>query len=278
MEGRGGCCIARYSGNGDGGEINYGMSKVDRILLKFRPIAPKPMTSGSGSGSISSKVENNGGTRRKRKYVRVNGKNNKKNTNTSVSKKRTVSNGGEKAVTLPLMPETPDRKENEPTLLSFNNDKQTDYYDHMQGQLISVNKQKMLKNKSEIISFVTMERVTETWLNGDVLGFTDQAKVISLEMDTCPSFITNCKDMVVWSSKAYREMTGCSNETVVVKKCNRVTMPVTQTAFTCKMKVTWGMENGLTPSTLTAPCDVVRLRSGGFAWRLDVNAALCLGR
>ncbi|KAI3820681.1 hypothetical protein L1987_08229 [Smallanthus sonchifolius] len=129
-----------------------------------------------------------------------------------------------------------------------------------------------------------MECVTETWTDGDGLGFTDQARVMSMEMDTCPSFITNSRDTVVWTNKAYREMTagGGSAETVlvVVKKFNKVTMPVSHPAFTCKVKVTWGTERerATSPLSVTAPCDVWRLRSGGFAWRLDVKAALSLGR
>ncbi|KAF5809127.1 hypothetical protein HanXRQr2_Chr04g0153451 [Helianthus annuus] len=129
MDGRGG--IARYSGsNSSYGEITYGMSKVQRIMLKFRPIAPKPMAAGSGSScSTVEHSDGSGGTpRRKRRYVRVNNNNNNKknNNNTSpVSKKRKLSNnhnivssggahGGDTVVTLALMPETPDRKENSP--------------------------------------------------------------------------------------------------------------------------------------------------------------------
>ncbi|CBI15623.3 unnamed protein product, partial [Vitis vinifera] len=44
MDAKGGCCIARYAGGA------YDMSKVDRIMLRFRPIAPKPTSAGSVSG------------------------------------------------------------------------------------------------------------------------------------------------------------------------------------------------------------------------------------
>ncbi|KAL0415716.1 UNVERIFIED_CONTAM: hypothetical protein Slati_3403500 [Sesamum latifolium] len=40
----GGCCIARYAGGA------YDKSKVDRIMQRFRPIAPKPA---AGGGSLS---------------------------------------------------------------------------------------------------------------------------------------------------------------------------------------------------------------------------------
>ncbi|XP_071694386.1 uncharacterized protein [Rutidosis leptorrhynchoides] len=282
MNGRGGgCCIARYSGNDGGGQIR---SKVDKIMLKYRPIAPKPMA--TGSGSSSSTVDHNLGNRRrrKRKYTRVNGNKSKKVTKT-VSNKRNLS------LTLSLMPETPaDRKENsletssrdllnhnkpQLILLSCNNQHQKVSYGHVQ--------------KREVISYVTMECVTGTWINGDNgLGFVaDHVRLMNMEMDTCPSFITDSRDTVVWTNKAYKEMTAAAGgggdrsaaAEVLVKKCNLVRMPVSQLGFTCKMKVTWGSERGTCDqSSVTAPCDVWRLRNGGYAWRLDVKAALCLGR
>ncbi|KAL4566654.1 hypothetical protein LXL04_030774 [Taraxacum kok-saghyz] len=308
MNGRGGgCCIAKYShgggGGGGGGGMRYGMSKVEKIMLKFRPIAPKPLA--AGSGSSCSTMENSdgyGGTRRrKRKYVRVNSNKTKKDK-TTVSKKRnvsdqsspSVSDGGDAVVTLSLMPETPDRKENSPAGSSPTENTTPDQLSPIStvkpNKLVpteryvipvtdpTVAMASLLPPRSEVTSVVTMECVTEMFQNGDGLGLTtDEARVMSMEMDTCPSFITNGRDMVVWTNKAYREMTGGGveemNTAVVVKKYNRVAMPVCLIpAFTCKVKITWGTSN------LTAPCDVWRLQSGGYAWRLDVTAALCLGR
>ncbi|MFS7940145.1 hypothetical protein Hanom_Chr05g00460221 [Helianthus anomalus] len=316
MDGRGGGCIARYSGSNrhsSYGEITYGMSKVERIMLKFRPIAPKPIAAGSGSScSTVEHSDGSGGTpRRKRRYVRVNNNNNKKNNNNTspVSKKRKLSNnhnivssggahGGDTVVTLALMPETPDRKENSlatsspsekqdvlfsgttinnknpsQVLLSFNSMQSTARDGHV---IASPKPQKLM-----VTSLVTVECVTETWVNGDGVGLTDQARIMSMEMDTCPSFITNSRDTVVWTNKAYREkITGSDNYSdemvmVVVKKFNRVTLPVCHPAFTCTVKVTWGADRA---TAVTAPCDVWRLCNGGYAWRLDVKAALSLGR
>ncbi|XP_076959532.1 uncharacterized protein LOC143635639 [Bidens hawaiensis] len=299
MDGRGGGCVARYSGGF--GEICYGMSKVERIMLKFRPLAPKPMA--AGSGSSCSTVEQSDGSgktrRRKRKYVRVNG-NKKKNTN-SVSKRLKVSTssggssaGGEGVVTLSLMPETPDRKENSPTMSSI---KSRDLvspavnckrpspvllsFNRISDGQVTASLSKPQSQKTVVTSFVTVESVTEAWVNVDRLGVTNQVQVMNMDMDTCPSFITNARDTVVWTNKAYREMTaggGGLDETMVVVKFNRVTMPVSLPAFTCKVKVTWGTERAASPLTVTAPCDVWRLRCGGYAWRLDVDAALSLGR
>ncbi|XP_022036709.1 uncharacterized protein LOC110939324 [Helianthus annuus] len=279
MDGRGGGCIARYSGsNSRYGEITYGMSKVERIMLKFTPIAPKPMA--AGSGSSCSTVEHSDGSGR------------------TPRRKRSGVHGGDTVVTLALMPETPERKENSPAtsspsekqdvlfsgttvnnkkpsqvLLSFNSMQSTARDGHV---IASPKPQKLM-----VTSLVTVECVTATWMNGDGVGLTDQARILSMEMDTCPSFITNSRDTVVWTNKAYREMiTGSDNYSdemvmVVVKKFNRVTLPVCHPAFTCTVKVTWGADRA---TAVTAPCDVWRLCNGGYAWRLDVKAALSLGR
>ncbi|PWA35395.1 hypothetical protein CTI12_AA582470 [Artemisia annua] len=292
MDNRGGCCITRYSDRG-----GYDMSKVDRIMLKFRPIAPKPIA--SVSGSSSSTVDNTeGGTkRRKRKYVRSsNGNKAKKNTKDNSPKKRKVTpssssvcKSGETTVrvaspvTLPLMPETPDRNKTSPGENIKNiscNKLQLDLCNsHVtrpdSGHVTVTNN----KRNTESVSLVTMECVMDAWISPDVgLGFaTDHTIMMNLEIDTCPSFVTNSRDMVVWTNKAYKEMTsGIGADVTVVNKYNKVSMPVYCSAFTCKIKVTWGSK--LAPLHLTAPCDVWRLRSGGYAWRLDVKAALCLGR
>ncbi|KAL3512586.1 hypothetical protein ACH5RR_025303 [Cinchona calisaya] len=137
MDARGGCCIARYGGN------IHDVSKVDRIMMRFRPIAPKPATHSSGSGGSGNSTPDNGSSayaktgRGKRKYVRRMGGKSESNNNGSISVKKrcnckrkyirggkssstgeddshgksTLStgsvSGGDDVVTLPLLPETP---------------------------------------------------------------------------------------------------------------------------------------------------------------------------
>ena len=102
------------------------------MMTKFRPIAPKPAASASGSGESTA---DNGGvsTPGKRKYVKVKSFNKNRKKRKVVKPPERASSGGERVVTLPLMPETPDRKENNhqtvhdsrvrssPMLLSFRN-------------------------------------------------------------------------------------------------------------------------------------------------------------
>lgn len=342
MNGRGGCCIARHAGGGGSGG-KYGMSKVERIMLKFRPIAPKPVAAGSGSGG--SATENSDGYvkcgRGKRKYARVNrNKNNKDDSKRcSADGKRKVSasssppppsselesasRGGDAVVTLSLLPETPDRKENSsvtdfPDLLSsdkttkawncncnnykksattpwlsFNNQQEKVCYGHVGGvdPVVMKPPPPPLPPRPQVVSQVTVECVTDTWVGVEGLGCTDEERVMILERDTCPGFISDGQDRVVWANKAYRQMAGVGHEiggvdmsVVLVRKDKWTPAPVTDPAFTCKVKVTSAVHNHHTtsppssPTSLTLPCDVWRMKRGACAWRLDVKAALSLGR
>lgn len=280
------------------------MSKVNRIMLKFRPIIPKPATGGGSSGSGGSSSENSDKHVKpvlgKRKYVRSS--NNKRCNN---SKKKKVSStetsssgGGDELVTLPLLPETPERKDSpshdlsfsgkhgkgsssssgSPIWLSFDKQSVTEGYltrGKVDPKAVVVTPQPM----KVVGSFVTVEYVTDTWVDGNGIGCTDAERMMRLDADTCPGFVSDSKNRVWWTNKAYREMAGQveGEEMMVwVVMKERVAVPVTYPAFTCKVRVTCGKERRSPP--LTVPCDVWRMDNGGYAWRLDVKAALSLGR
>ncbi|GMJ13695.1 Dynamic Influencer of Gene expression 2, ABA-induced transcription repressor 5 [Hibiscus trionum] len=272
MEGRGGCCIARYAASGHG---VYDMSKVHRIMLRFRPIAPKPTTGGSVSPQGSSEICSKSGRGKRRLSS--------KESNTKrCNKKRRVLNE-EKRVTLPLIPESPDCKESVlnqqkgvvvpksmPFWLSFGDKKES----FLGGggpaeQMVVVPSQKVRSG-----SCVTVECVTDTWVSADVLGSTDEEKKDNLRRDTCPGFISDRMGRVTWTNGAYKQMVGAGGETTVwLAMKERLPVMITYPAFTCKVRVQYACGK-----ELTLPCDVWVMNGGGFAWRLDINAALCLGR
>ncbi|KAK4350640.1 hypothetical protein RND71_029953 [Anisodus tanguticus] len=310
MDGRGGCCIARYAGD------VYDMSKVDRIMLRFRPIAPKPAAGGSVSGATTpqkSQVPVRTG-RCKRRYV----KDNNKNTTTSNSNKisssgsrsptgrkrkvpspeenefsgKTVSGGADMVVTLPLLSESPERKDSlrdhsadvvvkkqekyAPIWLSFggnqgnNNDINSQGYGRM-----------MFPQPVRVVgSWVKVESMTDAWVEGYGLGRTDEEKLVNLERDSCPGFISDGLNRVGWVNKAYKEMVGegGAGEVVVclvMKEDIRLLENKTTPAFTCWVRV---VRCGKEKNSLILPCDVWRMDGGGYAWRLDTKAALSLGR
>ncbi|KAL8253274.1 hypothetical protein R6Q59_036967 [Mikania micrantha] len=313
MNGKGGCCIAKYGGGGGGGG---GMSKVDRIMLKFRPIAPKPVADGSASGGLA--TDNSNGYvkcgRIKRKYVRVkkNKNDNSKRRGDESMKFKAWSSSSPPVVTLPLLPEIPDRKLKTVTgssdLLSpvvittcrnsssINNKKMLApgpvWLSFKDQELVRVHKpvQPPPARLPQVVSYVTVESVTDTWVDWKVLGCTDEEIMMNMEKDTCPGFISDGQDRVVWTNTAFRNMSGIGHvidgddiAVVLVRKDERTRSPVTYPAFTCKVRVTFAAVHGHRKTTspcspaLTLPCDGWRMERGSCAWRLDVIAALSLG-
>ncbi|KAJ7956083.1 von willebrand factor A domain protein [Quillaja saponaria] len=294
MDGRGGCCIARYAGG------TYGMSTVDRIMRQFRPIAPKPATGSTSSGKSSEKGLNKG-CRAKRKYVKDNN-----NINKRCNRRRKASpEERDTMVTLPLLPETPDRKDfpfrdatvitkevvkrsvKSPIWLNFENcssDGNMDPSVYLYGGKKTEQTVVMPQPVRVEYSYVTVQCATEKWMDGGLLGSTDEERKVKLGKDTCPGFISDKYGRVTWTNTAYRKILCLKNddEEVVMKVrlviAEKVVVAVRElppdTAFTCKVRVesTCGKER----SSLTVPCDVWQMESGGFAWRLDVKAALSL--
>ncbi|GMH01183.1 hypothetical protein Nepgr_003022 [Nepenthes gracilis] len=329
MERGRGCCMSSYRSGGGACDA----SKYDQIMLRFRPIAPKPVP---GDGvSDRPKEDNDGGQvntgRRKKRYIKDN-KNNNSSRSGGGRKKKSCSPEGKLldvagaprnnvVVTLSLLPETPDltavtkQEQNAPTYLSLGN---LAVKNDIDGQARStgpvcfggINRTavRTLRQRQEeerastsaiVGSYVIVERVTDTWTAGDGLGRTDDEKRMSLEEDTCPGFISDGWNRVWWTNEAYRKMITTdgvgggggdaqtwksSAEDLAVCLVMRDTPPLVYPAFTCRVRLqnTWrGKETRCTSSSsppLTLPCDVWRMESGGFAWRLDVKAALCLGR
>ncbi|XP_019185233.1 PREDICTED: uncharacterized protein LOC109180199 [Ipomoea nil] len=139
-------------------------------------------------------------------------------------------------------------------------------------------------------SWVMVEGLSKTWVDedgggggGGSIGDTDMEKMKNLEIDTCPGLISDGLDRVQWVNLAYRRMVdplhgggGPPAEVVarlVVKDKIRTSLPA---AFACTVRVIYTRQTG--KHTQTMPCDVWKMEFGGFAWRFDAEAALCLGR
>ncbi|CAH8325587.1 unnamed protein product [Eruca vesicaria subsp. sativa] len=282
MDVRGGCCIARYGGYSG----HNGISKADRIMLRFRPIAPKPSsdaggvspkygsTTTSGGSGPSGSSDVSGNTKRgKRKSSGVNSRkcNKRKRPNTTTT-----------AVTLSLLPETrlfqdlnvppveKNQKQNGPLWLSFN------------GEMLTPYKTAEISQRTVVVSScVTVERVTDAWNDGYGLGNTDEEKKMNLGRDTCPGFISDGVGRVTWTNEAYKKMAkedinmSYDNFHVIVRLVMKERPMLTYSAFTCRVRLQYTCQDRERGS-VTVPCDVWRLDGGGFAWKLDVKAALCL--
>ena len=291
MDGRGGCCIARYVPGASH------VSTMDKIMLRFRPIAPKPASDASSSESSDALLK----TRTiKRKCVtdinctskrRTRRRKNTPSQELKQQKQVQMQKQKPPAVTLPLLPETPDRKDSPVRDLTPPVAKEVRSNDnnHIGNNYLKKNvpvwvsfERRTLTTKVEpydavmggCCSCVTVEFVTNTWVEGGWLGSTDEERRVRLNRDTCPGFISDGYGRVTWTNEAYREMMKGERHGpvfLVIKEG----LPVPYPSFTCKVKVVqyvWGRER----SSVTLPCDVWRMGCGGFVWKLDVKTALSL--
>ncbi|XP_009388299.2 uncharacterized protein LOC103975117 [Musa acuminata AAA Group] len=298
MERRGGCCIAMYGG---GGDANVAW-KVDRIMLKFRPIAPKPVVGSPTVVAAAPKEASAGARRPKRKGPAISaaaarGRKPRKVEATPlpppiVDEGKSFSSST--IVTLPLMPETPERKGDPagappkwcPTPAAV----APAWMGLGEGEAADV--VVAPRPVRAVVSWVTVECVTDTWREGEVSWRNDKVARAALAADECPGFVSDEWGGVTWTNEAYRRMvlgegSGSSSaaggvkeeeeEEVRVKLVARGLVPAARTcrAFTCRVRVRHA-ERPKGPPSLAAPCDVWRLDGGGCAWRLDVKAALSL--
>ncbi|KAA8548202.1 hypothetical protein F0562_004537 [Nyssa sinensis] len=273
---KGGRCMERSA---DDAKDNSMM--INRILLQYRPIAPKP--TGGGSVTVGSTPENNTvdvvNRRLKRKYVRVRKKRQyKKNTKScagsAADSKDELDN---KVVTLQLLPERSNGK-SFPARGSFHNLNRTVVADDQDDPPLwlklknaicgsNVTVAPMLAPAKVVESWVTVECVTDTWMDGEGLGQSDMEKIKNLEVDTCPGFISDGFDRVQWVNEAYKEMVSQQeDDRQWPEKCRvclvmKEKLPYFYPAFACRVRLqyTWRDQK----CSKTVPCDVWRMDFGG---------------
>lgn len=293
MERRGGCCIAMYGG-GRGADVAW---KVGQIMLRYRPIAPKP-GSPAGSPKISPAPSETRAAARRPKRKRsanpsgcVRGRKTGKVDATAGSsssinddEKSSSTTSSSMIVTLPLMPETPERQ-CEPTESPR---KPSSPLTPAAAALPRVVPPWMGRKEVggmvvALGSWVTVACVTDSWREEEVPWRSDEAVTAALALDESPGFVSDGWDRVMWTNEAYRRMVMGREEAeeqaedVKVGLVTGGLVPAAAAcrAFTCRVRVRPGKER-TSSSPLAAPCDVWRLDSGGCAWRLDVKAALSL--
>ncbi|XP_016434974.1 uncharacterized protein LOC107761277 [Nicotiana tabacum] len=268
---------------GDGGPSDgchvgpYDTTIMNRIMLRFRPIAPKPVADGSGPGSKpkSEKAEPVSKRRGKRKYVRV--KKSRKCTNNSTEKEERKLDGSLKkfndngsVVTLQLLPESSSSTTNLPDNGSFQKEITFSELDLK----VAMETPKMVE------SWVMVEGMTKMFVDREALGSTDTEKMKNLEKDTCPGLISDALNRVQWVNPAYRRMVnpleggGAPAKMVVRLVVRKEEKSEELPNFACTVRVVYTLKN---KNSQTIPCDVWKMEFGGFAWRLDTKTVLRLG-
>ncbi|CAH8358089.1 unnamed protein product [Eruca vesicaria subsp. sativa] len=268
---------------------------VSKIMQRFRPIAPKPAV-GESSGDTKSCRFLGRNRRSKRKYVRVRNKN--ISSGSSNNKDRLCSNikargDGENART--------------------DLDKETYVDDRSDIATLQLLPEKDMDPITALTISSSLDRtVVESWLTVECvnvmstdLGWYHKLKISRmnegdeivmrmLDADTCPWLVSDGSNRVYWINPAYRNMLGDPDAEVTIKVWLVVATDLMEEmscmlelygAVTCRVRVryepsTCRNEKSHSESEvkMTVPCDVWRMGSGGFAWRLDVESALTLGR
>ncbi|PKI79091.1 hypothetical protein CRG98_000383 [Punica granatum] len=266
-------CAGGVGGGGAAGGDDRVM--IDRVMmLRFRPIAPKPADGdpAAGGGQFSNKSLLLSKIRMKRKYVRVRSRSAPKSSGTSSSNGRKTTQSSEKAiVTLQLLPE----KAEHPKESSKAAKGRDSLHPHSSSIPIPIVR--------PIESWVIVESVgTGPYPDALELGRTDEERAEGLRSATCPGFVSDSLNRVLWVNGAYNSMVrkgfagGGEGPELAVGMLVKGELPRSCGAFSCRVRVqdTWREER----RSQVVPCDVWRMDFGGFAWRLDVRAALSLGR
>ncbi|OAY25586.1 uncharacterized protein LOC110605012 [Manihot esculenta] len=270
---------------------------INRIMHRFRPIAPKPATDGWKQENKSALLTS---VRTKRKYVRV-----KKSNEYYKRRKRKSSDleraagekddSNDKLLTLQLLPEKTDLAKD--STLDKGSSSGVDLRakkDHTDPSVLLKSRKQVtgdpiclafpdrtaaMADNRMIETWVTVESVTDTCMGVvEGLGCTDMEKMNNLKKDTCPGFISDGISRVVWVNEAYRKMVmfrPVEEITVRLAIKEKLLPYLHYQTFTCwvRLQYTWQKEK----FSQMVPCDVWKMESGGFAWRLDTKAALSLG-
>ncbi|KAI3474974.1 hypothetical protein Pfo_030285 [Paulownia fortunei] len=270
-------------------------SVMNRIMLRFRPIAPKPAGAEAVSDALEQERRNGAfknGRRTKRKYVRVRGRQSTKRKTRECRRSSPPEKSGidddsssEKVVvTLPLLPE---RSESDKCCYNSTAQKIQENWDADQYKVDDqVNYKKVDSGgghgtealgsvRSVMKTWIIVECVTDTFIDSGVgLGYSDREKINNLQVDTCPGFVSDGTNNVVWVNEAYRKMVAENGLLVwlVVKE----QLPHYSPSFACRARMIQQTKHGHKWNRIVA-CDVWRMEFAGFAWKLDVSTALGLG-
>ncbi|KAL6641684.1 hypothetical protein ACP70R_019865 [Stipagrostis hirtigluma subsp. patula] len=309
MERKGGCCLAPRYGAAAGGQA----WQMGRLMLKFRPIAPKPAAMASvpspapataaGAGRGKRKAAGGGGGRRGRKpkkaatvapapaapmvaAAQVVGDMKESEKDKSLSSRSSSSSGMTSVdssppppllappATLPLMPVSPVE---EKSAAAADEPAAVATAHDVGGHIFAPR-----ALRPAAACFVTVEDVTTTWRDGEAPSTATPRP----GDDEAPAFASDQWGRVTWTNTSFRRAVSAADDRdafspaeVQVSLAARA-LPAwgTCAGFTCRVRVHHASPRRGGGGSLVAPCDVWRLDVGGcYLWRLDLQAALTLG-
>jgi hypothetical protein len=259
MERKGVCCLAPTG-------------QAWQMVLKFRPIAPKPVAMAPPAPMPATGA----GKGRKRKAAAAGGGRRPKKADVQKEDKHLSSPSSSSSGTTSVDSSTP------PATLMHAPSPEKDAVGHVAA----------LQALRPVASCVTVESVTGTWSD-------DEAPPgAACGGDEAPAFVSDRWGRVTWMNLAFsRVVSGgrsgdaasapsasdaasapfASDAGVVLAGKDGAAVPAwgTCVGFTCRVRVSYACPRRAGGS-LVAPCDVWRLHAGGYLWRLDLQATLTL--
>ncbi|XP_042043174.1 uncharacterized protein LOC121788596 [Salvia splendens] len=261
---------------------------LSRIMLRFRPIAPKPAGEDAGSAAADPAKRDLAGRRVKRKYVRIR----KRRCKSKVSEGGNPPSPPERSAVDDAPP--PQKRAVTLQLLGdgSGSEREMKWRDLDDGAVTAGIGRRMADlssygGGSVIATWIVVEGVTVTEKFTELatvgLGFSDEERIHNLEKDTCPGFISDHTNNVIWTNAAYKRMVAADEDGsaeaekgVLVWLVVKEDLPHFCPSFACRVRVTQQNGQGQKWNKIV-PCDVWRMEFAGFAWKLDVNTALSLG-
>lgn len=266
-------------------------------MLRFRPIAPKPV----GDEAAASAAADLTGRRVKRKYVRIRARQSKRRPRSKVSEVGKLPSPPENSCVDDAPP--PEKKAVTLQLLGGRSEGESE------REICDGGTEKFRENRCSVdkcvsyastaaygggaadlnadgavmVTWIVVEGVTDKFA-GVGLGFSDKEKIYNLERDTCPGFVSDWKNNVIWVNAAYKRMVAeddsaaaaAAEKGFLVWLVVKEEIPQICPSFACRVRVSQQKGQGQKWNKIV-PCDVWRMEFGGYAWKLDVNTALSLG-
>ncbi|XP_047050527.1 uncharacterized protein LOC124655715 [Lolium rigidum] len=267
---QGGCCLAPRCG-GDGGQGQAW--QMGNIMLKFRPIAPKPAAMAPAPVTAPAMATAAGARKGKRKAAAAGRRGRKPKKATAVAtatatQKADVhkdkplpspssSSSGTTSVADSSSPPPPP-----PTLMHASSpNKPADLPPAHVAAL------------RPAASCVTVEAVTATWRDGEAPA----APACAGEDDDeeAPAFASDRWGRVTWTNLAFSRAASASDVVLAARDGAAVPAWGACAGFTCRVRVACGA-SPRRGGSLVAPCDVWRVGDGGYLWRLDLRTTLTL--
>ncbi|XP_051200676.1 uncharacterized protein [Lolium perenne] len=260
---QGGCCLAPRCG-GDGGQA----WQMGNIMLKFRPIAPKPAA--MAPAPVPATATAVGARKGKRKAAGRRGRKSKKAAAVAVVTAAPPPTPKADVHTGKPLPSPSSSSSGTTSVADSSTPPLPDMADLAPAHVHVARHVAALRPAA---SCVTVEAVTATWRDGEAPAA--PACGGGEDDEAAPAFASDRWGRVTWTNPAFSRAASASDVVLAARDGAAVPAWGACAGFTCRVRVACGA-SPRRGGSLVAPCDVWRVGDGGYLWRLDLRTTLTL--